>query len=686
MDPAAFKRLIPQPQPSSLVTPNDSPGIRPCRPRATACAVQLSRSTCGAQTRPGNPSTDLLKADLLRIIRRLAAEARHVPQTIRLVWSATAGWTSVWLVLLAVEGLLPAAAIYLTRGAVDGVLAAMSSGIGSAAFRTLIDRVMPLAVVMVGQVVVAGAIRWVRFHQSEILQAYVTRRIHEQSVAVSLRFYDFPEYFDRLHRARDEASHRPAALVEVTGGLLKNAVTSIGVAAVLLPYGWWLPAALLLGGAPSLLLVLRSSLERQEWKKRSTPAFRKLGYFDYLVTSREAAAEIRVFDLGAGFIAAYGALRQRLAAEQSRLVRREAVAELAAALLGMAVAAGAAGWVLWQAVQGRLTAGSLALFFAAFVQAQRVMQSLLENAAQIYMNSLFLGDLFEFLALPPELARPVGGGGPEGPRLHRAGCGLRFEHVEFTYPGASRPALCDFSVDIPAGQTVAIVGPNGAGKTTVIKLLCRFYDPDRGRIVLDGADIADWSAPQVRQLISALFQEPVRYSASVVGNLLPEANVGSQVAPRSSANVDEERTRVSTALYAAGADGIVERLPRGYDTLLGKWLDDGVELSGGEWQRIALARALARDTPILLLDEPTSAMDSWAEAEWFARFRHAAAGRTTVLITHRFTTAMQADVIHVMDGGRIVESGSHEQLLALGGRYASSWAHQTREHRSSTFA
>ena len=218
----------------------------------------------------------------------------------------------------------------------------MSTGIGSAAFRTLIDRVMPLAVVMVGQVVVAGAIRWVRFHQSEILQAYVTRRIHEQSVAVSLRFYDFPEYFDRLHRARDEASHRPAALVEVTGGLLKNAVTSIGVAAVLLPYGWWLPAALLLGGAPSLLLVLRNSPERHEWKKRSTPAFRKLGYFDYLVTSRDAAAEIRVFDLGAGFIAAYGALRQRLASEQSRFVRREAAGELAAALLGM-VDAGVAG-------------------------------------------------------------------------------------------------------------------------------------------------------------------------------------------------------------------------------------------------------------------------------------------------------------------------------------------------------
>jgi ATP-binding cassette, subfamily B, bacterial len=624
-----------------------------------------------------------LKADLLRIIRRLAAEARHVPQTIRLVWSATAGWTSVWLVLLAVEGLLPAAAIYLTRGAVDGVLAAMNSGIGSAAFRTLIVRVMPLAVVMVGQVVVAGAIRWVRFHQSEILQAYVTRRIHEQSVAVSLRFYDFPEYFDRLHRARDEASHRPAALVEVTGGLLGNAVTSIGVAAVLLPYGWWLPAALLLGGAPSLLLVLRSSLERQGWKKRSTPAFRKLGYFDYLVTSREAAAEIRVFDLGAGFIAAYGALRQRLASEQSRFVRREALGELAAALLGMAVAAVAGAWVLWQAVQGRLTAGSLALFFAAFVQAQRVMQSLLENAAQIYMNSLFLGDLFEFLSLPPEPARPVGAAPPIG---STRGCGLRFEQVEFTYPGASRPALCDFTVDIPAGQTVAIVGPNGAGKTTVIKLLCRFYDPDRGRIFLDEADIADWSAPEVRQLISALFQEPVRYSASVVSNVLPEANVGSQVAPRSSANVDEERTRVSAALHAAGAEGIVEQLPRGGDTLLGKWLDDGVELSGGEWQRIALARAFARDTPILLLDEPTSAMDSWAEAEWFARFRQAAAGRTTILITHRFTTAMQADVIHVMDGGRIVESGSHEQLLARGGRYASSWAHQTREHRSNTFA
>jgi ATP-binding cassette subfamily B protein len=605
-----------------------------------------------------------VKSAITRVLRRAVAESRYVPQTVRLVWAATARWTASWLVLLFVQGLLPAIAVYLTKSVVDGLLKAITSSAGLAATASLLKPAAALGMVMALQVLVGGLIGWVRFLQSEILQDYISRKIHEKSVSVKMSFYDFPEYYDHLHRARDEASHRPAALLEVTGGLLQNTVTSAGVGAVLLPYGVWLPMALFLGSIPSLWLVLQNSLRRQEWNKGSTPKIRKTWYVEHLLTARETAAEVRIFELGPRFTAAYQTLRKGLRREQSCLVRREAVGELLAALLGMMVGASAGGWVVWQAIQGHMTAGALAMFFAAFVQAQALMRSLLQNAGELYSNSLFLGNLFQFLALEAE---PAGRSQPllVSPQSLRRG--IQFEAIDFAYPGTSTKALSDFNLDIPAGDTVAIVGPNGAGKSTIIKLLCRFYDPQRGRIWIDGTDIRERPAAEIRQLVSVLLQEPVRYAMTAAENVGPDSSslIGRQA--------------IESAVRAAAAEGIIERLPHGYDTLLGKWFDDGVELSAGQWQRIALARAFLRDAPILLLDEPTSAMDSWAEAGWFDRFRQAAAGRTTIIITHRFTTAMRADIIHVMQDGRIVESGSHEQLLALAGQYAGSWARQTGE-------
>ena len=295
------------------------------------------------------------------------------------------------------------------------------------------------------------------------------------------------------------------------------------------------------------------------------------------------------------------------------------------------------------------------------------MRSALGNAGQLFANSLFLGHLFAFLDLETEATSTSTDANLTAGRS-RLTEGIRFENVDFSYPGSPRAALSDLTLKIPAGKTVAIVGPNGAGKSTVFKLLCRFYEPQTGRILIDGQDIADRTPFEIRRAMSVLFQDPVRYSATV-----EESVALGDAAPR------PVSIRVRAAVLAAGAEAIVERLAQGYDTLLGKEFENGAELSGGEWQRIALARALMRPAPILLLDEPTSAMDSWAEVEWFDRLRDATAWRTTIIITHRFTTAMRADVIHVMDKGRIVESGSHDELVTAGGSYASSWARQTRE-------
>src|SRR5206468_258856 len=282
-----------------------------------------------------------MESPVARVARRALAESRYLPQTVSLVWAATARWTALWLVLLVVQGLLPAVAVYLTRSVVDGLLNAITSGAGASAAGPLLKPAAALGTVMVLQVLAGCVTGWVRFLQSEMLQDHINRKIHEKSISVKMSFYDFPEYYDHLHRARDEASRRPAALVDVTGALLQNTVTSLGVALVLVPYGVWLPFALFFGSMPSLWLVLQSSLRRQEWNRRSTPELRKTWYLEHVLTARETAAEVRIFNLGPRFIEAYQTLRRRLRCEQIALLRQEAAGELLAALLGMGVGAGA---------------------------------------------------------------------------------------------------------------------------------------------------------------------------------------------------------------------------------------------------------------------------------------------------------------------------------------------------------
>jgi ATP-binding cassette subfamily B protein len=300
------------------------------------------------------------------------------------------------------------------------------------------------------------------------------------------------------------------------------------------------------------------------------------------------------------------------------------------------------------------------MLYQAFQQGLQLSRSLLDDVGQLYANTLFLGNLFDFLALEPKVvsrvaARPL-------PVVRQA---IRFRGVSFRYPGAARPAVRDLDLEIPAGRITAVVGANGAGKSTLIKLLCRFYDPEEGGIEIDHADLRTVDLDSLRASITVLFQQPVHYNATVAGNIAL-GDIAS--AP--------DRAAIRTAAEAAGAEEIIRGLPSGYDHLLGRWFENGTELSAGEWQRIALARAFLRQAPILVLDEPTSAMDPWAESDWLGRFRQLAAGRTTMVITHRFSTARIADMIHVMSDGQVIERGSHDELISAGGRYAEGWSAQ----------
>jgi ATP-binding cassette, subfamily B, bacterial len=598
---------------------------------------------------------------LIPDLHKFAAQLSYVPRTLRLIWRAARGWTLAWFTLLCIEGLLPAALVYLSRSLVDSLAAAIGTGwswenIWPVAFPGAL-----ITVIIAVQELMQGLSSWVRTAQAELVRDHLSTLVHEKSLAVDLAFYESPEYHDQLERARNDLSSRPLALLESMGGLLQNSITLLAMAMLLIPYGVWLPFVLVISTIPAFYVVLHFNRRYHRWWEQTTPDRRRAQYYDMMLTHSAVAAELRLFDLGSYFKASYQTLRRRMRVERLTFTRDQGLARLGAGLAGVLISGSALAWMLWRALQGRATLGDLALFYQAFQRGQGLLRSLLENLGQIYANTLFLGNLFEFLELKPRVADPLNPVLPQ-PALREA---IRFQQVAFRYPGSDRRVLQDFNLTIPSGQIIAIVGANGAGKSTLLKLLCRFYDPEAGLIALDGSDIRDMTLQNLRRMITVLFQWPVPYQATAAQNIAfgdLSANQGA--------------TELEMAARSAGAHDVIRRLPKGYDTLLGKWFANGVELSVGEWQRLALARAFFRRAEILILDEPTSALDSWAEADWFDRFRSLANGRTAIIITHRFTIARRADMIHVMEAGRIVESGKHDDLISLGELYARSWATQ----------
>jgi len=584
----------------------------------------------------------------------------NVARSLRIAWEVSPKLTLAWAALIVVQGLLPVAMVYLVRATVDSLVAAAGRGTAWAVVGAPLGYAVLMAVVLLLSEVLGAVIRWVRTAQTEMAKDHISSLVHERAVAADLAFYESPEYFDLLHRIRWDVANRPMALLENVGSIAQNCLTLVAMLAVLLRFGVAIPLALALSTLPALYVVVRYALREYEWKQRVTADERKTHYYEWVLTSLENAQEVRLFALGDHFRERFRALRARLRGERLALVKDQGLAGIAGAGFGLVILGGAMALMVWKAVSGAVTLGEVAMFYQAFSQGQKLMRSLLESAGQMYSNTLFLGNLFQFLDLKPQVVDRPGAMAP--PPLRQ---GVRLRDVTFTYPGAERPVLEGFNLEIPAGTVVAIVGSNGAGKTTLIKLLCRFYDPDRGAVELDGVDLRELDSVELRRRITVLFQQPARFNATLAENVA-----------LGDVRARADRARIEAAARAGGAHEAALSLPHGYDTLLGKWFKGGAELSVGEWQRVALARAFYRDAPLVLLDEPTSAMDSWAENQWMARFRELVRGKTALIITHRFTTAMRADLIHVMKDGQIVESGTHAELLHADGLYAQSWRAQ----------
>ena len=578
-----------------------------------------------------------------------------------MVWAAAPVLSGGWLALVFLQGFVPAGVVYTTKWLVDGVNAAVGAGLTREAVLEALVPALVMGGLILLQQILGSLVGYIQTAQGEQVQDVIKAQIHAKAVEVDYAFYESDDYHNKLQDAHAQASSRALGLLQNVGSLLQNSIAFLSIAAIIASYALWLPIALFAGAAPGVIVLIRHNQRYRDWWDRTMVDRRRAQWLDYIIIFPEYVAESRLYGFGTALAAQYQILRKDLREARLRLMRRQSVARLGSGMLTLVGVGSIMGWMVVRALRGAATLGDLALFYQAVNQGQSITQSLLDGVGNAYSNALFLEQLFSFLDLEPELKdpdRPL----PEPSTIHQ---GITFEDVSFTYPGASRPSLRGLNLHLPAGKVTAIVGVNGAGKSTLIKLLCRFYDVDSGHVRIDGHDIRQFARADVQRNVNVLFQQPVQHQDTARSNI-------------SLSDLSASDEEIQAAARAAGAHDFIERLPRGYDSTLGRLFYEAAELSGGQWQRVALARAYLRPAPVVILDEPTSAMDSWSEMDWFRRLRTLVEGRTAVVITHRFTVAMQADVIHVMEDGRVIESGSHRDLLAQNGRYAESWREQTR--------
>ncbi|MDP9278484.1 MAG: ABC transporter ATP-binding protein/permease [Gemmatimonadota bacterium] len=598
------------------------------------------------------------------------AALRYVPPLFQLIWRTHRGYATAMIALRALSSVIPVTAFWVGKLILDSVIAARAgAGELSQVWKYV---AVELGIVLVGEVL-ARASSLIESLLGDLFSNAMSVRLMEHAATLDLAQFEDPEFYDHLERARRQTVGR-MALLTVLLSMSQGALTLLTLAGALIAYNPWLLLLLVIAVIPSFLGETHFASLGYSLLFRWTPERRQLDYLRFVGASDKTAKEVQMFGLAPWLTERYRALSQRFYDENRSLSIRRGAVSAVFSILGTIGYYAAYVIVLLNAVRGEITIGTLTFLAASFSRGRDVIQGILMSASNVYEQALYLRDLFVFLDMRPTIESP-----PDARAVPaKLQSGFVFEDVGFRYPGSDRWAVRNVDLVLKPGERVALVGENGAGKTTITKLMARLYDPTEGRITLDGIDLREYDLVSLRHAIGVIFQDFVRYDMRF------DENIG--VGEIDSVRADLEKSNGTPAAITNAAENslaasLLPRFAKGYQQMLGRRFDEGVDLSGGEWQKIALARAYIRDAQVLILDEPTAALDARAEYEVFLRFSELVAGRMAVLISHRFSTVRMADRIIVLRHGKVEEQGSHEELLSKHGLYEELFTMQAAGYR-----
>jgi ATP-binding cassette, subfamily B, bacterial len=597
----------------------------------------------------------------------LKQAAANIPAAFRLVWDAHHGATIVMALLTLGGALIPAAQAWVGKLIIDSVVASLNGQIPP---QTGLLAVLPYLTIEFLLILAQSGIAQARSLAEHILHARLNyslnTRIIRKALALDLTHFENADFYDKLQNARREADWRALQIMNNGFYIVQNVITLISFGAILLTFNIWL--TLILFGATIPAFIAQSKYAQLNFRLLSwrAPEARKLNYLEYLLTVDSSVKEVKLFGLGEPLLGRYAELFWKFMREDQALAQKRSFASFGWGLLATVSYYFAYAWIILRTIGGEISLGSMTMYLSIFRSSQNVFQTLFFGLSDLYENALFMSNLFAFLDLTPQMPIATQPIALPRPIVH----GVEFRNVSFKYPDREEYALRDVSLTIKPGEKIALVGANGAGKTTFVKLLTRLYDPSEGQVLIDGIDLREVDPNDLQKRIGVIFQDFVKY------HLPARENVGF-------GQIDqlENEARIVEAATRAGADPTIRGLPQGYDTMLGKWFERGNDLSGGEWQKVALARAFMREAEVLVLDEPTAALDAMNEYAIFQRFRELTDNKIALLISHRFSTVRMADRIVVLEDGQVIETGTHAELLALGGEYAKLFTIQAEGYR-----
>ena len=635
--------------------------------------------TAGLGQNPGmpNPATDPHASpgsNAKPTLRARFDAMRNLPPFLRQIWATSPWLTIASLGLRLVRALLPIVMLYIGKLIIDEAIRIVGLGmaftdLGQAWETGVLDHLLWLLALEFALAILSDLLgRMVSYADSLLSELFTNAtsiRLMEHAATLDLEDFEDPDLQDKLDRARRQTMGR-MNLMSMLFGQVQDAITVISFAAGLLIYAPWLIALLAVALIPSFIGEAHFNAMGYSLNFAWTPERRQLEYVRQTGASVESAKEVKIFNLHHFLIARYRTLAEKFFKANRSLARKRALWGAVFAALGTLGYYIAYAYIAWRTVRGDFTIGDLTFLAGSFRRLRQLLEGLLVGFSQVASQALYLDDLFSFFEIEPEIKSPQNPVAIPKP-ISR---GFIFENVGFRYPDAERWAVRHLSFELRAGEVLALVGENGAGKTTLVKLLARLYDPDEGRILLDGTDLRDYDIDELRANIGVIFQDFVRYHLTAGENI----GVG-QI------DAMDDQLRIREAARRAMADEVIESLPNGYDQLIGRRYKSGVDLSGGQWQKIAIARAYMRDAQVMILDEPTAALDARSEFEVFQRFKELSDDRTAVLISHRFSSVRMADRILVLNEGRLEASGTHEELLSQGGRYAELFELQAAGYR-----